>query len=344
MKHLFFLALIFSTTQLFGQAPNHFLITSDQQINITEPLCEEMVKETSALLDQGMKRIDKATKKDKELTLEQKSILEAYKTTARNPRTEVPLYNLGNNLMGAYQYFSEEIETYLSQQKIQDPALGQASVQITLSNINVSPRETSMDISVSNPATNTPPTSSHFSIATGILLELVEGQMEAKWYFYWEHFYWQTEIYAWLEDAFDSQNPSLISPSKKMKMLREPIKASKFMTAAYLEKAKTDAQRVLKVVPYPISFDQINSILISQDESKIYFRTTSNSTYSLNQEKYSHSENWAFTKKDNHWILSKNDTYNNYLENAEDSLNAKIDFYSIAFDQEQTPCAIKKKN
>ncbi len=345
MKHLFFLALIIATSQLFGQAPIHFLITSDQQINITEPLCEEMVKETSALLEQGMKRIDKATKKDKELTLEQKSILEAYKTTARNPRTEVPLYNLGNNLMGAYQYFSEEIETYLSQQKIQDPALGQASVQITLSNINVSPSETSMDITVGNPATNTPPTSSHFSIATGILLELVEGQMEAKWYFYWEHFYWQTEIYAWLEDAFDSQNPSLISPSKKMKMLREPIKASKFMTAAYLEKAKTDAQRILKEVPYPIPFDQINSILISQDESKIYFRTTINSNSSWNQENYSHSVNWAFAKKDNHWLLSNDDALDmtENIVNEEDSINWKIDFYKIAFDFTQTPCTYKEE-
>jgi hypothetical protein len=47
MKQLLFLTLLFATAQLYGQAPIHFLITSDQQINITEPLCEDMIKETN---------------------------------------------------------------------------------------------------------------------------------------------------------------------------------------------------------------------------------------------------------------------------------------------------------
>lgn len=345
MQQLFFLALIFATTQLFGQAPIHFLITSDQQVNITEPLCEDMIKETSALLEQAVKRVDKSIKKGTELTLAQKSQIEAYKTAAQNTQNEMPLFSLGSNLLGVYKYSLNEIETYLSLQQIQDPKLGQASIQITLSNINVSPSVTSMDISVRNPATNTPPTSSHFSIATGILLELIEGQMEARWYFYWEHFYWQTEIYAWLEGAIESQNPSIISPSKKMKKLNEPIESSKFMTATYLEKAKTDAQRILKEVPYPIPFDQINSILISQDESKIFFYTTTTDMNRWNQERYSDEQNWLFAKKDNHWILSKADTYNynNNIENEADSLNWKINFYRIAFDQEQTPWSYKEE-
>jgi hypothetical protein len=46
MKQLLFLTLLFTTAQLYGQAPIHFLITSDQQINITEPLCEDMIKES----------------------------------------------------------------------------------------------------------------------------------------------------------------------------------------------------------------------------------------------------------------------------------------------------------
>jgi hypothetical protein len=85
--------------------------------------------------------------------------------------------------------------------------------------------------------------------------------------------------------------------------------------------------------------------LISQDESKIYFRTTINSTYSWNHEKYSHSENWGFAKKDDHWLLFKDlaiDMPVN-IENEEDSLNAEIEFYRIAFDLEQTPWTYKEE-
>ena len=343
MKNFLLVLSILVTIFSYSQEAVHFLITSDQQINITEPLCEDMIKETSALLEQDLKGIEKSIKKEPELSLSQISRIETYKTAARNTRNEVPLYVLGSNLMGVYSYFSEEIETYLSLHKIQDPALGPASIQITISNINVSPSETSMDIAIRNPATNTPPTSAHFSIATGILLDLIEGQMEARWYFYWQHFYWQTEIYAWLEGAFESQNQNIITPNKKMKMLREPIKSSKFLTASYLEQAKTDAQRILKEVPYPIPFDQINSILISQDESKIYFNTSSNEIHPWNEEKYSREERWAFAKKDNHWILSKDEAYNKNIENEEDSLNVKMEFYRIAFDLQQTPCTYKEE-
>ena len=63
MKQLLFLTLLFVTAQLYGQAPIHFLITSDQQINITEPLCEDMIKETTQLFKQGLRRTEKVLKK-----------------------------------------------------------------------------------------------------------------------------------------------------------------------------------------------------------------------------------------------------------------------------------------
>jgi hypothetical protein len=46
MKHFLLLAFIAAILPLLGQAPIHFLITSDQQINITEPSCEEMINQT----------------------------------------------------------------------------------------------------------------------------------------------------------------------------------------------------------------------------------------------------------------------------------------------------------
>lgn len=344
MKQLFFLALISATTQLFGQAPIHFLITSDQQINITEPLCEEMIKETTQLFELTLKRTEKGLKKGLEITPVQSARLEAFKNTARNPLTEVPLYSLGANLVQSYSMNSLS-EIYLSTQSITHSALGPASIEIALSKISVSPSETSMDVLIKNPVTNTAPIRTHLSLATGILLRDIEGQLEAQWYFFWSAFYDRTKINEWIGTNISSVNPAVLSPKKTLELLQAPIRNSKYLSNGYLEQAKTDAQRILKDIPYPIPFDQINSILISQDESKIYFRTTINSISSWNQEKYAHSENWAFAKKDNHWLLSNDDTYNmtENIENEEDSINWKIDFYKIAFDFTQTPCTYKEE-
>jgi len=342
MKQLLFLTLLFATAQLYGQAPIHFLITSDQQINITEPLCEDMIKETTQLFKQGLRRTEKGLKKGLEITLAQSAVLEAYRNTARNPRIEVPLYRLGSNLVQSYS-MTHLSEVYMSTQNISLSALGPASVEISLSNITVSPSQTSMDVIVKNPATSTAPIRAHLSLATGILLQDMEDQPKARWYFFWSAFFEHTAIIKWLETNITNVNSAVISPEKSLELLYSPIKNSKFLSAEYLEQAKTDAQRILKEVPYPIPFDQINSILISQDESKIYFKTTRNSIYSWNQEKYTYEESWAFAKKDNHWNLTKDDTDNYNIENEEDSLNGKIEFYLIAFDLQQTPWTYKEE-
>jgi hypothetical protein len=344
MKQLFFLALIIATSQLFGQAPIHFLITSDQQINITEPLCEDMIKETTQLFELTLKRTEKGLKKGLEITPVQAARLEAFKNTARNPLTEVPLYSLGANLVQTYSRNSLS-EIYLSIQSINHSALGPALIEIALSNISVSPSETSMDVLIKNPVTNTAPIRTNLSIATGILLREIEGQLEAQWYLFWSAFYDRTKINEWIGTNISSVNPAVLSPKKTLELLQAPIRNSKYLSNGYLEQANTDAQRILKEVPYPIPFDQINSILISQYESKIYFRTTINSIYSWNQEKYAHSKNWAFAKKDNHWLLSNDDALDmtENIVNEEDSINWKIDFYKIAFDFTQTPCTYKEE-
>jgi hypothetical protein len=341
MKQLIFITLLFATAQLYGQAPIHFLITSDQQINITEPLCEDMIKETTQLFKQGLRRTEKGLKKGLEITLAQSAVLEAYRNTARNPRIEVPLYRLGSNLVQSYS-MTHLSEVYMSTQNISLSALGPASVEISLSNITVSPSQTSMDVIVKNPATSTAPIRTHLSLATGILLQYMEDQPKARWYFFWSAFFKHTAIIEWLETNITNVNSAVISPEKSLELLHLPIKNSNFLSAEYLEQAKTDAQRILKEVPYPIPFDQINSILISQDESKIYFNTTINSIYSWNQEKYSFEETWAFAKKENHWILSKDDA-DDYIENEGDSLKRKVEFYRIAFDLQQTPWTYKEE-
>ncbi len=341
MKELLFLTLLFASAQLFGQAPIHFLITSDKQINITEPLCEDMIKETTQLLEQHLKRGEKGLKKEREISLTQSAQIEAYRNTVRNPRTEVPLYKLGGNLVRSYS-MTNLSEVNLSTQNISLSALGPASVEISLTNITVSPSQTSMDVSVKNPIANTAPIRTHLSLATGIILQDIEGLTEAQWWYFWSAFYEHTNINDWLETTIASVNPAVLSVSKSLELLHLSIKNSKFLSAEYLEQAKTDAQRILKEVPYPIPFDDITCILISQDESKIYFNATRNEIYPWNEEKYSRVVSWAFAKKDNHWILSKDDAYK-YIENEEDSLDRKIEFYQVAFDLQQTPWTYKEE-
>lgn len=268
MKQLLFLTLLIASAQLFGQAPIHFLITSDKQINITEPLCEDMIKETTQVLEQHLKRGEKGLKKEREITLTQSAQIEAYRNTVRNPRTEVPLYKLGGNLVRSYS-MTNLSEVNLSTQNISLSALGPASVEISLTNITVSPSQTSMDVSVKNPQSNTTPIRTHLSLATGIILQDIEGLTEAQWWYFWSAFYEHTNINDWLETSIASVNPAVLSVTKSLELLHLSIKNSKFLSAEYLEQAKTDAQRILKEVPYPIPFDQITCILISQDESKI---------------------------------------------------------------------------
>jgi hypothetical protein len=296
-------------------------------------------------MKQYFKDAQKEIKKEKEeLTLEQSSHLENFKVLTESVKNLAPAFYLKNLLFTSYYNFLE-VSPCFSFQKVQFQELGVVSVKIQISNIQISANETSFDITVSNPSSNELSKSAHFYSPTGLLLNRVQQIPQMKYYYFWNVFVEQTKLYDWLFENISAVNPAILSPKKYFALLNEPIKNSKFLSNAYLEKAKIDAQRVLKEVPYPIPFNQINSILISQDESKIYFRTTINSTYSWNQEKYSHSENWGFAKKDDHWVLSKDEAIDMpvNIENEEDSLNAKIEFYRIAFDLEQTPWTYKEE-
>jgi hypothetical protein len=345
MKQQLLLTLLFATTQLFGQGPIHFLITSDEQINITEPLCEDMIKETTASMEQYLKDIQKEIKKEKkEITVQQSSHLEDLKAFTQNVKDLAPAFCIQNLLVESYSNLLE-VSPCFSLQKVQFQELGAVSVKIQISNIQISPGETSFDITLSNPSSNQLSKSAHFYSPTGILLNRVQQIPQMQYYYFWNVFKEQTKLYDWLLENISVVNPTILSPKKYVALRNEPIKNSKFLSAAYLEQARKDARRILKEVPYPIPFDHINSILISQDESKIYFRTTIYRISSWNQENYSHSENWAFAKKDNHWLLSNDDGYDMTvnIENEEDSLHWKIEFYRIAFDLEQTPWTYKEE-
>ena len=333
MKQLFFLALILATTQLFGQAPNHFLITSDQQINITEPLCEEMITQTRIAFQGALnKELKNEQNKSKKKPLAEIAFIAAFEHTTKNVRTEMPLFNLGGLLM--QRYGKQRVDPYFSLQKVQNVQFAPVSVQIAFTNINISPQETSLDLTVSNPATNAQASSKHFNIATGRLLDIYDGNGEVAWFFYWANFYEQTELLDWLEDAIQKANPAVLSLKQKYELQLRPIKESKLMSPAYLEQAKKDASNILKDLEYPIPFENMQAILISQDRTKIEMLETNNEYATFDFENYQQIQNWKFIKEEQQWKMYLTEDYVQ-IRKEQDTAHLLINFYARAFDQTQ---------
>ena len=331
MKHFLLLAFIAAILPLFSQAPIHFLITSDQQINITEPSCEEMINQTPIAFQEVLSK--ELKNKSKNMPLSRVAFTAAFEHTTENVRTEMPLFNLGGLLMQHYGQQREDL--YFSLQKVQNAQFDPVSIQISLTNMNVNPQETSLDLSVSNPATNSLASSKHFSIATDRLLDLYDGNGEVAWFFYWDHFYQQTELLNWLEDAIQKSNPAVISLRQKFELRLRPIKESKLMSAKYLEQAKKDVSNILKDLEYPIPFENMQAILISLDRTKIEMLETNNGYATFDSEKYQHIQNWKFIKEEQQWKMYLTGDYVP-MRTEQDTANLIINFYARAFEQKQT--------
>jgi hypothetical protein len=301
-----------------------------------------MIKETEQLFELTLKSTDKALKKGLEINLTQAAQVEAFRNTSRNPRKDMPLFSLGSDLVRVFSMNSPSV-VYMSTNQISLEALGPASVEISLSNITVSPSQTSMDVLVKNPATNAMPITTHLSLETGIILQDLESIPKASWYLFWNAFFEFTKINNWLEINITNVNPAVLSPAKSIELLQAPIRNSKYLSNGYLEQAKTDAQRILKDIPYPIPFEQIQGILISQDESKLIFKTINTELYTWNEKRYIIENEWFFSKKNDNWFLVQNDSDARSIENEEDSINWKINFYRYAFNLQQTPCTYKEE-
>lgn len=341
MKQLFTL-LIFTCSTLFAQTPYHFLIASKGEVQITEPLCEEMIKETSATFEQFLSDAQKEIKKEKiELTMGQKAHLETAKLFAQNVRTLAPSFIL-KNILGMQYGMIQDSEPFFSLESAQINELGPVSITIELSNVLISPTETSMDVTVSNPTSSSSPISAHFNIATGVLLDLVEGQPQMVYYAFWSGFAGKTNLEEWTTSTIALLNPNILSRREFIAKLEAPIRESRFMQPNYLSEARQQAQRILKGLPYAIPFDKSLGILISEDESKIILRTYEEEFFYIDDEsqelmtqaKYSAGTDWLFSKSDGSWRLYKDgNTYFN--QTNEDSLQTLVQFYRMGFVLEQ---------
>jgi hypothetical protein len=296
-------------------------------------LCEEMITQTRNAFQGALsKELKKEQNKSKNKPLAEIAFIAAFEHTTKNVRTEMPLFNLGGLLM--QRYGKQRVDPYFSLQKVQNAQFAPASVQITFTNINVSPQETSLDLTVRNPATNAQASSKHFNIATGRLLDIYDGNGEVAWFFYWTNFYEQTELLDWLEDAIQKANPAVLSLKQKFELQLRPIKESKLMSPAYLEQAKKDARNILKELEYPIPFENVQAILISQDRTKIEMLETNNEGEIFDLEKYQHIQNWKFIKDEQQWKLYLTEDYVQ-IRKEQDTANLLINFYARAFEQTQ---------
>ena len=333
MKQLLLLSFLVATLPLFSQAPTHFLITSDQQINISEPLCEDMITQTQNTLQGALsKELKNEQNKSKNKPLAEIAVLAAFEHTTKNGRTEMPLFSLGSLLM--QRYGKQRVDAYFTLQKVQNARFAPVSVQIVLANINVSPKETALDLTVSNPATNALVSSKHFSIATGRLLDINNGNDEVAWFFYWANFYQQNELLDWLEDAIQKANPAVLSIRQKFELQLRPLKESKLMSPTYLEQAKKDASNILKDLEYPIPFENMQAILISQDQTKIEMIETNNKVETMDLENYQHIQNWKFIKEEQQWKMYLTEDYIQ-ISKEQDTTQLLINFYARAFEQTQ---------
>lgn len=90
MKSFFLLLSLTWLGTTFAQVQEHFLVTSNSSIRITDPICKKMAEESKTEIQEEIKRLNKKQKKGninlKNMRLEQQSYFEAIQTLGNNPK------------------------------------------------------------------------------------------------------------------------------------------------------------------------------------------------------------------------------------------------------------------
>ena len=326
---------------LFAQETTHFLIKSHSSIRITDPICKKMAEDSKKEIQTELSRI-KDTKKNGDFNitkqpLELQSFFEAFQTIGNDPENNFASLAILNILINTFRE-SDTTPIYLSLQKVTLKTLGEATIEISINNVQVSSSETAMDITVKNLRnTSAPIQTMHFSCSTGRLLLANEASVKFAWINYWGEFYKEAKVIEWLEKAVNQVEPSLIGKSERERRTDVTLKQLGITTTEYLFKGIEQVKAILKGLPYKIPYDEIVAVLISKDEQKIsllnYYETAlevedlfSDSEDEINyfQESYTYSATWNLEKKDGNWniYISEND--------SDDSLASIRTFYQAA--------------
>ena len=270
MKQLILLLTFVCIGSSFAQQPIHFLITADESIQITEPICKEQVKEAQQFADDWIKKnLDKRSKKElNKVNFENQAYLNNIKNLAENTESVMPCYAIGSVLYKAYEV---EYPIYLSLAKPTIKGLGIVNFEFHVSNIRVSPSETSIDVQIKNPnSIQSLVQEQHFSAPTGrffLMQERDNGSL--TWFDFWALFYKDVAFSTWAESAVQRLDPSCLSSNLMNKRRDEALSKMEFLNETYTIAKIAQAKKILQNIPKYIPFDHIGAILISKNEDKI---------------------------------------------------------------------------
>ncbi|MEN9973417.1 MAG: hypothetical protein RIS20_1764 [Bacteroidota bacterium] len=342
MKTLFLLFSLswFGTT--FAQDHYHFLLTSNSSIKITDPICKELAKKSKEELLSQIKQINQKKKEFEFRDLTQQSYFEMIQSFGADPEDLFPAFPLSEILFKTYGITLED-KMVFSLQKVTLKSLGDADIELSIKNVQVSSSETALDMEVRNlKKPGTLVQTKHLSCPTGrMLLDDFEVEQPLAWLGFWVQFYSEVKVRDWLEQAIMNVEPSLMSKAQQDILTDEKISKLGLGNKDLLIKGTEQAKRILKEVPYHIPFDETVAALISQDEQKISLLT-----YHQNPEQtelYLEDENiwveedanssliqmtkWNFEKKDGQWGIY-------YSFDDRDSLDHIRSFYKAGLDSE----------
>lgn len=334
MKSFFLLLSLTWLGTSFAQGPEHFLVTSNSSIRITDPICQKMVEESKTEIQEEIKRLNKKQKSGdinlKKMRLEQQSYFEAIQTIGKDPENNFAPYSLADAVIRTYRQAIED-PIYLSLQKVTLKELGAVTLEISINNIQVSSSESSMDIvvkSLKNPGA--PAQTIHFSCPTGRLLIDNGDSGRLAWLNFWSEFFKEVKAMEQLEKVILQVDPTLVSADERDRQTDALLSKLGFTTEEYLSKGTEQARNILKDIPYHIPFDQVIGVLISKDEQKISLLSgTSEREVQYDEEleeEISYLEltsiKWNVEKKNGHWHIYYSNDYNT------DSLTAIRSFYN----------------
>lgn len=341
MKSIFLLLSLTWLGTVFAQETTHFLISTNSSIRITDPLCKKMAEDAKKEIQTELSRIKDFKKNGKfnmtKQPLEQQSYFEAFHTLGNDPENNFASLAISDDLIRTFR-ISDKTPIYLSLQKVTLKSLGEATIEISINNVQVSSSETAMDIVVKSPSNASAPIQTmHFTCSTGRLLLVNEGYKKLAWINYWGEFYKEVKVMEWLEKAVTKVEPTLIGKSERERQTDLNLKQFGITTKEYLNKGIEQAKTILKGLPYKIPYDEIVAVLISKDEEKIslltyeslpevevlYRGSEEESETSYSDDVYATST-WNLEKKDGNWNIY-------ILENdSDDSLSSIRNFYQAA--------------
>lgn len=279
MKSFYLLLSLTWLGTLFAQNTHHILIKSNGSVHITDPICKKMAEESKKETQVQIAKMRKLKKgygryNNVLVSLEQQSYLEAMVTLAEDPENNFAGVALSGDLIKTYRkakihLTAEETTIYLSLQKVSLKSLGEASLEISINDVQVSSSETAMDIvvkSLRNP--NAPNQTMHFSCATAdLLIDLNENKL--AWLNYLGAFYNEVKAMEWLEKAIMQVDPTLISKTERAKQVDETLAKLGLTNEEYLSNGIQQTKDILKGHAYKIPFDDVIAVLISKDQNKI---------------------------------------------------------------------------